>query len=188
MGQRQLLSLFLIMPAFRTIVMLCALWLRLLSPAAAAPRTKVAGSCSCHRNCAAGSGPPEFERDCAPMSTNPDWVSLESRFAPALRATPESCWVILHLEPHIHNEVKVDTSGLPELSDMCVASAACFVGWSDELAESSPYEPDRRLKDCASPDCLRGSEESKKPMHSAAEGTGKHDVRVAYLCLWNSAL
>ena len=41
--------------------MQCALWLGLLSPAAAAPRTH-AGSSSCHSNCAV-SGQPEFDRD-----------------------------------------------------------------------------------------------------------------------------
>ena len=92
------------MPTFRTIAVLCALWLWLLSPAAAAPRTH-AGSSSCH-NCA-GSGQPEFgilDRDlasnCAPMSANPDWVSLDSGFAAAQWENPES-WAVLYLEPRI---------------------------------------------------------------------------------------
>ena len=168
------------MPAFRTIVMLCALWLWLLSPAAAAPRT--AGSCSCY-NCTgtAGSGPPEFKRDivsnCAPMSASLDWISLEST---ALQKNLKSCWAVVHLEPRIHNEVKVGTSGLPELSDRgCVANAAYFVGWPDELAESSPYEPDRHPKDCA-PDYLRVGAESKTMKAVAAKATDPQ-VRVAYL-------
>jgi hypothetical protein len=185
------------MPTFRTLAILCALWLGLLSPAAAAPRTH-AGSSSCH-NCA-GSGQPEFgilDRDlasnCAPMSANPDWVSLESGFAaasaaagtPAQWETPER-WAVLYLEPRIHNEVKVGTPGLPELNargDM--ASSVGFVGWPDKLAEYSPYDPDRRLKDRA-PDCLRGSGESKTTK-SATEATGEQ-VRRTPVRRRNSAL
>ena len=172
------------MPTFRTLAIVFALLgqLGLLSPAAAAPRTH-AGSSSCH-NCA-GSGQPEFgilDRDlvsnCAPMSANPDWVSLKSGFAAALRENPES-WAVLYLEPRIHKEVNEGAPGLPELNARSgTASAAGFVGWPDKLVEYSPYEPDRRLKDRA-PDCLRGSGESK-PMKSAAEATGEQ-VRVAHL-------
>ena len=115
--------------------------------------------------------------NCAPMSINPDWISL--------RENPERCWAVLHLEPLIYNEVKVDTSGLPKLSDRsCMASAAYFVGWPDELAKFSPYEPDRHLKDRAPPpDYVRGSAESKT-MNSAAEAIADQQVRAA-LPVWS---
>ena len=61
-----------------------------------------------------------------------------------------------------------------------MASAAYFVGWPDELAESSPYEPDRHPKDCA-PDYLRVGAESKTMKAVAAKATGPQ-VRVAFTC------
>ena len=171
------------MPTFRTIAMLCALWLGMLSPAAAAPRTH-AGSSSCH-NCA-GSGQPEcgilvldLVSNCAPMSPNPDWVSLESSFAAALRENPES-WAVFYLEPRIHNEVN---AGTPELNAR--GGMASAVGFVDKLEEIFPDEPERRLKDRAV-NCLWGGGESKT-MKSATEATGEQ-ARAARprLDLWVS--